>query len=543
MGSDSIVDSSKKNPAVFWPWLVVLLVLLLVGFIRLRLLEMPLERDEGEYAYAGQLILQGVPPYELAYNMKLPGTYLAYALGMAFFGQTTAGVHSTLMVVNSLTIILVFLLGRKLFGTAAGLAACASYGIMSVSPAVLGMAAHANHFVNLFAVPATLLLWQAAGTNRRTMLFFSGLLYGLAFIMKQPAMFICLFGWLFLLRQEWRNKPFSRAWLTRLFIFGSGMILPFALICLWLALAGVFHQFWFWTFDYARAYISQITFSNGMWILGMYLGSVFDLYAGFLALAIAGLLLVLRDKTWRNQVTFVLGWSACSFLAVAVGFHFWRNYFILILPAFAILTGMAVGRLQQFLEETITRRMAAAIPLILFLAVSGWNLAAQRDVFFQMSGNQICQAIYPGQPFVEAVVVADYIQKHSAQDARVAVLGSEPQIYFNAHRRSATGYIYTYALTENQPFADKMQQQMIGEIETNRPAFLVRVTYEYSWATSSASHPAIYLWSDQYVKDHYQQEGLVGVHSSGEIVSFWNDEEKTNREPVKRYLAIYRRKN
>ena len=24
---------------------------------------MPLERDEGEYAYAGQLILQGIPPY------------------------------------------------------------------------------------------------------------------------------------------------------------------------------------------------------------------------------------------------------------------------------------------------------------------------------------------------------------------------------------------------------------------------------------------------------------------------------------------------
>jgi len=38
--------------------------LLTVGFIRLRLLDLPLERDEGEYAYAGQLILQGTPPYQ-----------------------------------------------------------------------------------------------------------------------------------------------------------------------------------------------------------------------------------------------------------------------------------------------------------------------------------------------------------------------------------------------------------------------------------------------------------------------------------------------
>ena len=86
--------SSAKNQLIrLWPWLVVLVVLLFAGFIRVRLLEMPLERDEGEYAYAGQLILQGYPPYELAYNMKLPGTYFAYAAGMAIFGQTIAGVH------------------------------------------------------------------------------------------------------------------------------------------------------------------------------------------------------------------------------------------------------------------------------------------------------------------------------------------------------------------------------------------------------------------------------------------------------------------
>src|ERR1700733_9025510 len=114
-------NPSRSSLARLWPWLVVLLVLLFVGFIRFRLLEVPLERDEGEYAYAGQLILQGIPPYELAYNMKLPGTYFAYALGMAVFGQTIKGVHLTLIAVNSLTIVFVFLVGRKLFGVTAGL--------------------------------------------------------------------------------------------------------------------------------------------------------------------------------------------------------------------------------------------------------------------------------------------------------------------------------------------------------------------------------------------------------------------------------------
>src|ERR1700682_5667239 len=122
------------------PWIAVLLVLLAAGAIRWRLLETPLERDEGEYAYAGQLMLQGIPPYQLAYNMKFPGTYAAYALIMSIFGQSATGVHLGLLVVNAATIALVFLLGRRLLNSTAGIAAAASYAILSVSRSVLGAA-------------------------------------------------------------------------------------------------------------------------------------------------------------------------------------------------------------------------------------------------------------------------------------------------------------------------------------------------------------------------------------------------------------------
>ncbi len=74
-----------------WPWICLGLILLFVVVVRVRLLPVPLERDEGEYAYAGQLILDGIPPYQLVYNVKLPGIYAAYASLMAIFGQTTFG--------------------------------------------------------------------------------------------------------------------------------------------------------------------------------------------------------------------------------------------------------------------------------------------------------------------------------------------------------------------------------------------------------------------------------------------------------------------
>src|SRR2546425_1241882 len=95
-------------------WIMVALIIVVAFAIRVRLRAMPLERDEGEYAYAGQLILQGVPPYKLAYNMKLPGTYAAYALLMAVFGQSASGIHVGLCLVNVAGIVLMFLLGRKI---------------------------------------------------------------------------------------------------------------------------------------------------------------------------------------------------------------------------------------------------------------------------------------------------------------------------------------------------------------------------------------------------------------------------------------------
>ena len=42
------------------------MVIVLSSLIRARLLGAPLEPDEGEYVHAGQLLLQGSPPYQLA---------------------------------------------------------------------------------------------------------------------------------------------------------------------------------------------------------------------------------------------------------------------------------------------------------------------------------------------------------------------------------------------------------------------------------------------------------------------------------------------
>jgi hypothetical protein len=538
MDNQPATNSSRSLLVRLWPWLVVLLVLLSVGFIRFRLLDVPLERDEGEYAYAGQLILQGIPPYELAYNMKLPGTYLVYALGMAVFGQTTSGIHLTLIVANSLTIIFVFLLGRKLFGITAGLAACASYAVMSISPAVLGMAAHANHFVVLFAVPATLLLWKTEESKRLNVLFLSGLLYGLAFLMKQQGVCFILFGGIFLIWREMQRRPV--VWLDfvkRSFVFGLGVILPFTMACLMLAWAGVFSKFWFWTFTYAASYVAGEPLGEGIELLGYYLRVTLTVYLGFLVLAVLGLLFTLRNKSLQRQMIFGVFFLIFSFFGTATGLYFRQHYFILSLPAFAILIGLGVDSLCQALQS----RMTKIISIIPFIAVLGWAVWVPRTFFLQ-TPTQVCQVTYQDNPFVESLAVANYIREHSPQNASIAVVGSEPEIYFYAQRHSATGYVYTYPLMEPQPYAEKMQHQMMQEIENVRPEYLVWVGYKKSWLIRPSSDLTIFQWFDQYAGDFYERVGVIHLRSDGKIEGIWNDVAKKHYD-FSDYIAVYKRKS
>jgi hypothetical protein len=139
-------------------WLALGLILLAASAIRVRLLDIPLDRDEGEYAYFGQLLLEGVPPYAAAYNLKAPGIYVAYSLILALLGQTTTGIHVGLIVVTSLATVLMFVLARSLAGAPAGLVASALYATQALNPKILGFAAYAEHFVLLFVIAGSIVL-------------------------------------------------------------------------------------------------------------------------------------------------------------------------------------------------------------------------------------------------------------------------------------------------------------------------------------------------------------------------------------------------
>ena len=147
--------------------------------------------------------------------------------------------------------------------------------------------------------------------------------------------------------------------------------------------------------------------------------------------------------------------------------------------------------------------------------------------------------IYPESAFPEALRIGDYLREHTNPDDTIAVLGSEPEIYFYSQRHSATGYIYTYPLMEPQKYARQMQEEMIREIERANPKYLVSVTMNDSWYRGPGSDPKIFSWANEYIAKNYSPAGFVNITSPE--TEYYFDNVPTSVPALKDYILIYRR--
>jgi hypothetical protein len=183
----------------------------------------------------------------------------------------------------------------------------------------------------------------------------------------------------------------------------------------------------------------------------------------------------------------------------------------------------------------------ATVPSLVFAVAAAGVLIQWSTFFFLLSPAQASRAVYGTNPFPEAVEIGRYLASHSAPGARIAVLGSEPQIYFYSHRRSATGYICTYPLMEPQPHAVEMQQEMIHEIEKGRPDYVVYVRVAYSWLQYTDSNPLIFDWFDRYQREQLRLVGLVEIQPDGPTEYRWFDPPETNvQTTAESWLAIFK---
>ena len=474
--------------------------------------------------------------------MKLPGTSLMYGIFMFIFGRTATGIHWGFLFMNAATMYLLYAAFKKIFNSFAALTASVIYGFMAVGGPFSGFAAHATHFICFYSSIAFLLLAGYMQSGKPLKLFLFGLMLGIAFLMKQQAVFLMLFGAAFLafyLKTE-KKQSFLQI-IKKLLLFGAGASIPYIIIFLIIAFTGQFNVFWLWTVKYASQYEAVKSLHMIAYYFKTNFQAAWDLYNYLFILAFAGILVLYWSPYTRLQKLFALGYFIASGCLVSSGFYFRQHYFIVILPVIGLLTGIFIEFLIKQMKERITILKSPNASLIILSVIVLVIIGSNFPYFFSDPAKKVSTMAYWGNPFTEAPEISKYIKDNTADTDKIAVLGSEPEIYFYANRRAATGYLYTYPLVDNQPYNEIMQDQMIKEIEENKPAIIIFCNISYSWIKQPGTPDKIFTWGHEYTDKNYTPVCFIDFFTDTGWHYLWGDDIKKHSPEATSFMILFKR--
>ncbi|MBI5476858.1 MAG: glycosyltransferase family 39 protein [Ignavibacteriales bacterium] len=520
---------------------ILILAILFIVILRIHFIDFPLERDEGGFAYIANQILHGIPPYISGYDFKPPGLYLTYAIFIKLFGHTAAAIHTGLLLFNAATLILIFLFAKYLLGAIEGLIATLFYGLLSLSPGVLGFASHATHFVVFWMMLGSVFILLFHKNNKYIFLLSAGISFGLSSLMKQPGFVFILFGFILLFYPHQSDVVPTKSYPKKIFIFISGIIIPYLLVIFWFWKIDALDKFLFWSFEYGF-YFSEVIQKNE--IINQLITGIIKASRDFISIwliALAGLVVIIFDKSGGRKKMIIKLFFIISFISISLGFHFRPHYFVMILPAISILSAYLISRLSKQMTKNISTNFKEYFPFIFTTLIIGFVIISNYSYFVKDSTDKICRRVYHPNPFADSKLVAEYIQTHTTKDDKIAILGSEPQILFYSDRLSASPFIFTYFLMEPQKYNLEMQKEMIRDIEMTSPKYLIFINHPISWIVFPNSELFIFRWANDYIKKYYSLVGLVDVISKEKSIIKWDDEARNYQNLNNAIIQIYRR--
>ena len=526
----------------YWDTLSLFVILLIITKLRFPFLEIPLERDEGAYAYMAQLLLEGVPPYTQAYSLYFPGVFIIYALTFLILGQTIFAIHFCLLVATLITIVIIFLIGKKLFDPLTGIISGATFGLLGLNPYAQGLFSHGEPFTMLFICSGVYLLLLSIDSEKKILFLWSGLFFGLGLLIKQnvfvfiglPIVYLC---WSLLKKPRLKRKFY----LDAIFYFTFGYFIPLAVFFIFCLITGSLEQMFFWTFIMPTEMTPPISISRAVYQFKILTLPIIKSSPLFFGVAAIGLLSPLWDKSSRLAVLFIAIFLVFSFFTMSLVFYFRAHYFLCLFPAIALLTGVGFYSMNNLIKKISLRRINPIITAVFVFIFFSYSIFDQRKFFFQTKPETVSRIIYGNNPFPESLVIADYIKEHSSPSDKIAILGSEPQILFYADRVSASKHIFMYYLMGNHLHALSMQKEAMADIELTKPPILINVVIPTSWLFQKDSKSMLFHWLDGFVLKNYKLAGVVEIQGLNTTNYYWGVDTTKFVPKGENFIQIYQR--
>ena len=447
--------------------------------LRIAMIDMPLERDEGMYAYIAQRIQMGELPYTDALETKPPGVFYLYALVLAV-SESVVWLRIFLILWQIATVLIFWQWIRQKYGDAVAGIGTAVLSIALTAPVYYGYSGNAEFFMITFVIAALGLLFSDK-LNAKTDLA-AGALFAAAVLFKPVALTegLPVLVLIAATADDWRRK------IHRLAIVGAGFVAVFGLTFAYFAVKGVAGSFLYWAFIYNTEYASALTLSERSATFLHQItarGMIYREWPVYL-IAVIGLF-ALRYQDDRRNRFLPAAWILSAFVGTAASGRFTPHYFVQLLPPVALLCGIGlqwcITKIEPIRNKPI--RLAAAVVLIGFVLV--YPPAYETDRYRQ--GTRLSRTLYGFNPFFEGAAVGDYIAQKTKPEDTVFILGTEAQFLFHAHRKSATRFIAAYPMGGTHPRALEWQHEAFASFEKNRPAVVLIVNLPSSMMLSKSA--------------------------------------------------------
>jgi hypothetical protein len=249
--------------------------------------------------------------------------------------------------------------------------------------------------------------------------------------MKQQAVFFIIMGGLVIIMDYVFEKPLKWSELIiNTVVYSIGVFIPYVLVLVLMSATGNFDKFWFWTIEYASKYAaSGVTLEDGKMMFGMSFKPMFDEFFIIWILAIFGLVFTWIGKYSIHQKLFATFFAVFAFASICPGFYFRQHYFIVLLPAAGFMAAITMDYFIGLITTKFNYSIFKVLPFVLVILVGINAVAKGKQYYLKVKPMILCKMIYGTNPFVESVDIAKYIKDNTLKDDKIAVLGSEPQIF------------------------------------------------------------------------------------------------------------------
>jgi 4-amino-4-deoxy-L-arabinose transferase-like glycosyltransferase len=476
--------------------LVVAGLILIAAAVRIPLLNVPLERDEGEYAYIAWRLGHNDLPYRDWVDQKPPAIFWVYRAALALPLEPIRAVHLAALLFAAASTCALFFLALRFMNRFWAFAAAVLFTLLSADPFAQGTAANTELFMLLPLILSQIAFLKVADNPRNVLLMIvCGALTGIAIAFKQVSavnwfLLIALYPIFAAPEKRWRAAFAFAIWSL------GGLF----------AIAGIVGLY-FWTrhglselvdnvFTHNLEYIGAMTWSDRFQFCSETVARLARTETLVWIFSVTGLiaLVVARQTKW---FVFLAGWLITSMIGMSASGYFFPHYFQQLLPPLALIAVFGA----QWLSELRTWRSLWIARVLFGLLLMVLPLKTLWPFWFSYTPADAVRKIYPGNFFAEMPEFAARLAQVTSSVQRVFVFGAEPELLFYARRVSATRYIFLFPLYG--PYRNARERQIAAADEIQHAAPTAAVYLPNDLFFNPGSDQYFTDWSLSYLQQNF----------------------------------------